>query len=69
MRTSLLTSQHQEVAMQRNIFTFLATFLEGAATSIAAYLGAWIVVTSVTAAWQFLGHVAGGVILHWILPN
>jgi hypothetical protein len=52
--------------MQRTIFGFLTKFLEGAAISVAMYLAGWITIVSASAAWRFLGHVAGNIALHWI---
>jgi hypothetical protein len=52
--------------MQQSMSTIVTKFLEAAATSIAAHLAAWIAIISITAAWQFLGHVTGGVVLHLV---
>jgi len=60
------TSEQQEVAMQPKMVKFLAKFVEGAATSIGAYLAAWTAIVSITALSQFLGHVVGDLVIHWM---
>ena len=52
--------------MQPKMVKFLAKFVEGAATSIGAYLAAWTAIVSITALSQFLGHVVGDLVIHWM---